>query len=373
MVQGGPAVQLLVLVATVGGLWIGARLLVDSVVRLARRVGLSELTIGLTVVAAGTSTPELVVTTDAALKGLGEVAVGNVVGSNVYNLAFVLGVVSLLRVVPIERSLVHRDGVALVASTLLGGAVLLDATVTRLEGAVLLGLLVAYTAYLLRTGGVPDGADPTATASATGTTAESPRVTPATDGADPEPPATDGADPEPRRDTDDTESTPTEPTGVPTALTERVAFRGRDAVLLVAGLAVVLVSGDLMVGSATALARGAGVSDWVIGGTIVAAGTSTPEFAVSLIAMRRGRLGVSVGNVVGSNVFNVLGILGVAAVVRPLSFGPVALETVAWLTVLSVVMVAALWTGRRLSRPEGALFAASEVVRWALGLVGLVG
>jgi cation:H+ antiporter len=198
-------------------------------------------------------------------------------------------------------------------------------------------------------------------------------VTPATDGADPEPPATDGADPEPRRDADDAASTPTAPTGVPTALTERVAFRGRDAVLLVAGLAVVLVSGDLMVGAATALARGAGVSDWVIGGTIIAAGTSTPEFAVSLIAMRRGRLGVSVGNVVGSNVFNVLGILGVAAVVRPLSFGPVALETVAWLTVLSVVMVAALWTGRQLSRPEGALFAASEVVRWALGLVGLVG
>jgi cation:H+ antiporter len=143
--------------------------------------------------------------------------------------------------------------------------------------------------------------------------------------------------------------------------------------LAVAGLAVVLVSGDLLVGAATELARGAGVSEWVIGGTIVAAGTSTPEFAVSLVAMRSGRLGISVGNVVGSNVFNVLGVLGLAALLRPLAVGGGALETTAWLVVVSVVMVAALWTGRKLSRPEGALFALSEAVRWVLGLLGLLG
>ena len=90
MVSGGTAVQVGLLVASVAGLWLGARFLVDSVVRLARRFGLSELVIGLTVVAAGTSTPELVVSADAALKGLGAIAVGNVVGSNIYNLAFIL-------------------------------------------------------------------------------------------------------------------------------------------------------------------------------------------------------------------------------------------------------------------------------------------
>lgn len=84
--------------------------------------------------------------------------------------------------------------------------------------------------------------------------------------------------------------------------------------------------------------------------------------------MRRGRLGVSVGNIVGSNVFNMLGILGVAATIRPFSFGAVALESIAWLTIVVVIMVAALWTGRQLSRPEGALFAVSEVGRWVLGL-----
>jgi cation:H+ antiporter len=324
MVDGGAAVQVGILVATVAGLWVGARLLVDSVVRLARRLGLSELTIGLTIVAAGTSTPELVVSSDAALKGLGDIAVGNVVGSNIYNLAFVLGVVSVVRVVPIERSLVHRDGVVLILSTLVGAVALFDLTISRFEGLVLVALFIAYTAYLLRTG------------------AESANVS-------------------------------SETTAIPTALTERVAFRGRDALLLVVGLAVVLVSGDLMVGAASTLARAAGVSDSVIGGTIVAAGTSTPEFAVSLVAMNQGRLGVSVGNVVGSNVFNMFGILGVAAALRPLSFGSVALESVAWLTVVSVVMVAALWTGRQLSRPEGALFAVSEVGRWVLGLLGVVG
>ena len=201
-----------------------------------------------------------------------------------------------------------------------------DQAVVRAEGAVLLLLFVTYTAYLLRTG-----------------------VDPPTEDLGPENEA------------------------IPTALTERVTFRGRDAVLLVVGVAVVLVSGDLMVGAASTLARAASIPDSVIGGTIVAAGTSTPEFAVSLVAVRRGRLGVSVGNVVGSNVFNLLGVLGVAAVVRPLSFGSVTLESVAWLLVVTVVMVAALWTGRQLSRPEGALFATSEVGRWVLGLLGLVG
>ncbi|WP_136600711.1 calcium/sodium antiporter [Salinigranum halophilum] len=336
MVSGGTAVQVGLLVASVAGLWLGARFLVDSVVRLARRFGLSELVIGLTVVAAGTSTPELVVSADAALKGLGAIAVGNVVGSNIYNLAFILGVVSLLRVVPIERSLVHRDGLVLVASTFVGAGVLFDLTSSRVEGGVLLVLFVVYTAYLLRTS-VGDG---------TGT------VTPSSGTA------SDASEAEP---------------AVPTGLTERVSFQGRDALLLLVGLAVVLVSGDLMVSTASTLARGAGVSESVIGGTIVAAGTSTPEFAVSLVAIRRGRLGVSVGNVVGSNVFNMLGILGVASLVRPLTFEAVLLESVAWLLVVAVLVVGALWTGRQLSRPEGGLFAASEVGRWVLGLVGLVG
>lgn len=340
MVSETSVVRLATIVATVFGLWVGARLLVDAAVRLARRAGLSELAIGLTVVAMGTSTPELVVTVDAALAGAGDIAVGNVVGSNIYNLALILGVVSLVEAVPVERSLVHRDGLVLVASTLVGFAVMGDLVVGRVEGVLLVGALVAYTAYLLHAESTHTSADDSSAAS------------PPRDGR-----AASDADPNPASAFDVGQN----------------ASLGRDAALLVAGLAVVLVSGHYMVEAATALARGAGVSEWVIGGTIVAAGTSTPEFAVSLVAVQRGRLGVSVGNVVGSNVFNMLGILGVGAAVRPLAVSGAALESMVWLTVLVVAMVAALWSGRRLSRREGGLFAASELVRWVLGLLGILG
>jgi cation:H+ antiporter len=351
MVQVDAVVQVGLLVVSVIGLWIGARLLVDAAVRLARRLGLAELTIGLTIVAAGTSAPELVVTADAAVAGLGDIAVGNIVGSNIYNIAFILGVVSLVRFIPIERSLVHRDGIALLASIAVGAVALLDLTVSRLEGAVLVTMLVAYTGYLLRTG-------TTSAADATGTPTVSAPTRPA------DRPAAPGGDA--------AAVTASQP-AISTALTEQVSFRGRDAVLLIAGLAVVVLSGDLLVQSASTLARTAGVSDRVIGGTIVAAGTSTPEFAVSLLAVSRGRLGVSVGNVVGSCVFNTLGILGVGALVRPLSFSPGILETVAWLVVVATVLIVALWSGRKLSRAEGAVFTGSELLRWALGLIGVLG
>ncbi len=326
MLHSGPVGQIGVILLSILGLWVGARFLVDAVVRLARRFGLSDLTIGLTIVAMGTSTPELAVSVDAALKGLGDIAVANVLGSNIYNLAFILGIISLLKVIPVTESLVRRDGVALLVATLVGGLAVFDLRVTRLEGALLAGLFVAYTAYLLRTNR-----------------------------------------PEEAVDTSSVEAAVTRP------VTERVAFRGRDVAFLVGGLALVLVSGDYMVLAASELARGAGISEWVIGGTIVAAGTSTPEFAVSLIALQRGSLGVSVGNVIGSNIYNITGILGVGALIRPLLMSATAVETFAWLAGISLLMVAALWTGRVLSRLEGGLFAGSELVRWVLGIFGALG
>jgi cation:H+ antiporter len=328
MVQGGPPVQVGVIFLTILGLWIGARFLVDAVVRSARRFGLSDLTIGLTIVAMGTSTPELTISVDAALKGLGDIAVANVLGSNIYNLAFILGVISLLKVIPIAKSIVHRDGIALLASTLLGGLVVYDLEISRLEGALLTGAFIAYTVYLLRSSQPgPDGSIEEASAEEAATR----------------------------------------------SVTEQLTFPGRDAVFLCGGLALILASGDYMVLAASNLARSAGISEWVIGGTIVAAGTSTPEFAVSLVAIRQGSLGVSVGNVIGSSVFNITGILGVAAVVQPLVMNSSPIVTLVWLAGISLVMVAALWTERVLSRLEGGLFAASEIVRWGLGAVGLLG
>ncbi|WP_144904715.1 calcium/sodium antiporter [Halobellus captivus] len=327
MISGIPAAQACVILLTVLGLWIGARLLTDAGIRLARHFGLSELTVGLTVVALGTSMPELAVSVDAALKGTGDIAVGNVLGSNIYNVAFILGALAMVEVLSVTDSLVRRDGAALLVSTLLGAVLISDLRVTRLEGAVLALAFVAYTSYLLRTA----------------------------------------------RDGSAAENRPREPGEAIPLATDRASVRGRDAITFVVGLAIVLVSGDFLVLSASELARSAGISEWIIGGTIVAAGTSTPEFAVSIVAVTRGSVGVSVGNVLGSNVLNVTGILGAAALVRPLETSPAALETLAWLVAITVVLVAALWTGRALSRLEGGLLAGSEVVRWVLGLLGAIG
>lgn len=326
------AVQVGLLALSVAGLWLGANLFVDAAIRLARRVGLSELVVGLTVVAFGTSMPEFVVALDASTSGLGEIAVGSVVGSNVYNLALVLGTVGLVRALPVSRKMVYRDGSALLAATGLGTAFLWDLHLSRLEGGVMFALLVAYIAYLVRRGEQP--------AFRAGAPAGS-------------------ADVETEHDAEGDD--------VPA-----VEFSWRDAAKLVVGLAVVLVSGDLLVGSASALARIASISEWVIGTTVVAAGTSTPELAVSVVALRRASTGVSVGNVVGSNVMNMLGVVGLTGLINPVALTGGVHTSLAWLVAVTVLMVVALRSDRLLSRVEGGLFVASEAVRWVLGLLGIL-
>lgn len=305
----GVGLDLIGLLSSVVALWYGSRYLVDGAVQVARRLGLSELVIGLTIVAVGTSMPELVVTSDAALAGLGNIAVGNVVGSNSYNLAVVLGVVALFRRVPVDRAVVRRDGFVMLAATVVGLVFVSDLTVTRFEGAVLFAGLTVYLASLARSG--------------TGVS---------------KPAADSGTEPMP-------------------------VWRAAAAIL--GGLVLVVAGGHLLVVSASDIARVFGVPAWAIGSTIVAAGTSTPELAVSLVALRRGRVGVSLGNVIGSNVFNLLGALGIAALLRPLAFSPAAVDETRWLLALSSGVLLLLWTGRRLSRPEGGLLVCSEAIRWA--------
>lgn len=122
----------------------------------------------------------------------------------------------------------------------------------------------------------------------------------------------------------------------------------------------------MLVDATVILARSVGVSEWAIGATVVAAGTSTPEFAVSLLALRRGRVGVSVGNLLGSNVFNALGVLGIAGLVGPLTIDPAALSDLGWLLVVTGFVTVSLWSGHRLSRGEGGALIGSELTRWAL-------
>lgn len=298
--------DILIVIVCVGGLWLGGSWIVESAARIARKVGLSGLVIGLTVVAIGTSAPEFAVTIAAALNGQADISVGNVVGSNIFNLGFILGGVAMVAGIPTTRRLVFRDGTILIATTLVLLFFLLDLRLAAWEGMILMGALIGYVAFLLirRDGGdmvdeVPDG-----------------------------------------------------------------PFRWLDIPMLVAGIALIVTSGHFLVDAATALARHAGVSEWVIGVTIVAAGTSAPELATSLMGVIKGEHGISVGNLIGSDLFNLLGVLGLAAIISPLVVDGAAMGSLVLLSGLVVLVVIMLRTGWRLSRLEGGLLVAINLVRW---------
>jgi len=305
------ASDLLLVAAGVAGLWLGAEQFVTGATRLARRLGVSGLVIGLTVVSFGTSAPEFAVTVDAALTAKADISVGNVVGSNVVNLGFVLGGTALIRRLPVATDLVRRDGAIMVGSVLLLLVVLGDRTVTRVEGAVLVLLLVGYLVVLVRS------------------------------------------------DSDDA-----------TRRVETRKFRRTDSLRLVGGLAVVVAAAHALVSGAASAAAAVGVSEWVIGVTVVALGTSTPELVTSVAAAYRGRANLAAGNVVGSCIFNVFGVLGLAATLRALPVAGVAVRGTLWLLGMAVVAAALLWTRRVLSGPEGLALVALNALHWAGDLLG---
>ena len=311
------------LLALAGGLALlvaAASVLVRGAAALALRLGLTPLVVGLTVVAFGTSAPELVVSVQAALADAGGIAVGNVVGSNVANVGLVLGLAVLLRPIAADPALFRRDLPALVAVTALAAALLVDRGLARWEGAVLVAGLVAYLVWSVRAAHRDQEA-------AAALAADLPV---------------------------------TEPTGP----------AWRDALLVVAGLAGLVLGADLFVGAATRLAEAAGVSNAVIGLTVVAVGTSLPELATTVVAAARGESEIAVGNVVGSNLFNLLGILGVASLVRPLAAPGLGAADVAVMAAFTVALAALLWTGRRLVRAEGAVLLAGYVAYVGYLIVG---
>jgi len=294
-------------------LWIGARLLVTGASRLASAAGVSALVVGLTVVAFGTSAPEVVVSTEAALEGRGDVSVGNVVGSNVFNIGVILGLVAVISPFRVAETLLRRDALAMAASTIVAAAVLANGVVSRLDGAILLALLVGYLGAL----------------------AVSIRGDTAGNGDEARPEVTGGA------------------TGYPDGRDEREVRFGLEAGRVLAGLLLVIVGGRVLVDSAVGLALAAGISEWAIGATVVAAGTSIPELVTSVVAARGDDVSIAAGNVIGSNVFNVVGVLGIAAVVRPLTVDPAVFVAMAWLAALTAFATVVLATGRWLTRLEG--------------------
>ncbi|EFO81731.1 CaCA family Na(+)/Ca(+) antiporter [Oscillochloris trichoides DG-6] len=287
----------------------GAELLVRGASRLAGAAGIPPLIIGLTVVAFGTSAPEFAVSAQSALSGQADIALGNVVGSNIFNVLFILGASALIIPLVVQRQLVRLDVPIMIGASLLLGLLALDGIVNRVDGVILFVLLLAYIAFQVRQG-----------------------LRESSNGAD--------AD-------DQIEK--------PKGAGQLIMNIG----LIIVGLAMLVVGSGWLVDGAVAIARALGLSELIIGLTIIAAGTSLPEVAASMIAALRGERDIAVGNVVGSNIFNILGILGLTAVIAPsgVAVAPAALAFD--IPVMIAVMLACLpifFTEHRIARWEGGLF-----------------
>jgi len=282
----------------------GAVWLVDAAARVAKHFGISELVIGLTVVAFGTSAPEFGVTILAAIRGMGDISVGNIVGSNIFNLGFILGGTAIIHSLKTNRTIVFRDGIFLLFGGILLSVFLWDLTLSKIEGIILFTLLVLYLLYLYF-----------------------------------------------NKETIETE----EPTH---------AMYRWDPILLFVGIGLVIVGSHFLVESAVNIARFMGVSDWVIGATIIAAGTSAPEFATSLTAAMKSRYGMSVGNLIGSDIFNLFGVLGIAGIMRNLSVSHDAHINLIILSFMIAVVIIFMRTGWVVSRKEGIILVMIGLLRW---------
>jgi cation:H+ antiporter len=308
---------LLDVVRLVGGglvLYLGAEYLVKGAAGLAASLGIPPLIIGLTVVGYGTSAPEIAVSVAAALRGSPAIAVGNALGSNIANLGLILGMTALVSPPRTDGALVRREVPLLLLTTAALPLIFLDGRAARLEGFALVAVAIGITAWMivagLRAGLVRQSEDELKLVSEV-----------------------------------------TEEAGGPAH-----GGRLRLAIYSVVGLAGLVLGGEFFVKGATGIARAFGVEERIVGLTIVAIGTSLPELATSLIAARRGHGELAVGNVVGSNLFNVLLVLGIAASIRPIEM---PLPTIAGdLVVLGSMTVFAafmLRTERRLTRTEGTI------------------
>ena len=286
----------------------GAEGLVRGASALALRMGITPLVVGLTVVAIGTSSPELVVSIQAALAGEGGVALGNVVGSNIANLGLIVGVAAVLTPMTVDRKLVRHDVPIMLISMAALVVFLLDGTLERWEGGVLLAAAVLYTVDGIRTS---------------------------------------------RREV--REANAKLPPEVTEALVEVEAGFKRHILLVVGGVALLVFGADRLLAGAVVAATQLGVSEAVIGLTLVALGTSLPELATTIVAARRGEAEIALGNAIGSNIFNVFSVLGPAALAAPIASVGIGADVLSIMVGFGLVTLLFLYTGGRTRRWEGAV------------------
>ncbi|MCK8516936.1 calcium/sodium antiporter [Methylonatrum kenyense] len=298
----------------------GGEAVVKGALAAARRAGVSPLLAGIVIVGIGTSSPELVVSVNAALTGQPDIAVGNVVGSNISNVMLILGLSALVLPLLTTRAALMRDGMAMIAGSCLMVALMAGGYLGRLDALLLLLALAAYLVWAYRTERVMPEAEQASAVSAS----------------------------------------PAFPGGIPGII-----------IALLGGLGLLIAGSRLLLEGAVAVALGFGVSEAVIGLTLVAVGTSLPELAVCLLAVIRRQADVAVGNILGSNIFNVLGILGVAAFLQPLEMARRIVIFDQWVMLgSSALLLLILFSGLRINRLEAAVLLAGYIAYIAVTFAG---
>jgi cation:H+ antiporter len=291
----------------------GADRFVHGAAAMARNLGVAPLMIGLTIVSFATSAPEILVSVVAALRGEPDLAVGNAIGSNIANIGLVLGAVAIIRPIELKSATLRREMPALLAVSLLTVALFLDSTLNRIDGFVLLTGLVIVIIWLVRLGLRSSATDPLSA------------------------------------DFD---------AEIPKGMKMRTAI-----IWLIIGLATLLFGAELLVDGAIEIARAIGVSEVVIGVTLVALATSLPELAVSAASAIKGEYGLAIGNIVGSNIFNLLAVIGVAAAIQPAVLPPTVLSLHIFVMVAFTLVLFAMtyeYDGRgAVSRFEGVMLVAA--------------
>jgi cation:H+ antiporter len=287
---------------------IGAEALVRGSSALALRLGITPLVIGLTVVAFGTSSPELAVSVESALSGSSSIAVGNVIGSNIANIGLILGITALVRPMRVQKCLLRQQMPLMIVISILFWILALDKSISTFNGILLICGLIGYLWHSYRSSSNDDEAEQ--------------------------------ADVLPER------------ANVIKGKTWYCVF------LIAAGLAGLVGGGMLLVDSSVELARIFEIDEAIIGLTIVALGTSMPELATSVVAALRGESDIAIGNIVGSNVFNILAILGIAATIQPLSTASFSSLDFIVMISFAVILLPMAWTSRKLDRVEGAILLA---------------
>jgi cation:H+ antiporter len=299
-------IDFIIILLSIFGLWFGALWVVDSATHIAKKLGISELVIGLTVVAIATSAPEFAVTVSAALSGQSAISLGNVIGSNIFNLGLILGIVAIFSSISTNKSIWLRDGGLLVITAILLLVFYYDLELVWYEGLILFSILVSYIVFLIK------------------------------------------------------KKEPIEE-DIPTG-----DFTWIDIPKIIGGIVLIIGSANFLVESATSIAKVFGVSDWLIGITIVAGGTSVPEFATSIVALIKGRHGISAGNLIGSDLFNMLGVLGVASVLRTISISESEYLSLLVMLINLMIFFVMLRTGWKVTRIEGIILITIALFRWSL-------